>query len=42
MKVKFDRSTLRYYVFHNNRLVWFDSYEQAEDWIRMNHLEDEE
>jgi hypothetical protein len=42
MKIKFDHSSQRYYVFYDNRLVWFDNYDQAEDWIQLNHLEDEE
>ena len=42
MKIKFDNGSQRWYVMHDNRFVWFDSYDQAEDWIRLNHLEDEE
>ena len=42
MKIKFDHSSQRYYVLYDYRLVWFDNYDQAEDWIQLNHLEDEE
>ena len=42
MKIKFDSGSQRLYVIHDNRFVWVDSYDQAEDWIRLNHLEDEE
>ena len=27
---------------YENRFVWFDSYDQAEDWIQLNNLEDED
>ena len=42
MKIKFDRESQRYYVLYENRFVWFDSYDQAEDWIQLNNLEDED
>ena len=38
--IDFDGFTGRWYICYQGRIVWFDCYDHAEDWIQLNNLED--
>jgi len=39
MNIAFDSFVGRWYICYQSRLVWFDCYDHAEDWIQLNNLE---
>ena len=40
MNINYDSSVNRWFIYFEGKLVWFDGYDQAEDWIKLNQLGD--